>query len=403
MRMNFSNCFPERWILILLFLLQGLTLGHAASLLGPELDEQRAAGFNALFNMKYDEAISHFEAMRNAAPDEPAGDLYEANAIWLKYLASLRRLQSNVYNRNNAFFDDKANDAVDPKVDAEFQEHLERGIELAEHLLDANKKSKKGLYYLGVGKNIQAGYEATVKRSFFSALRNGSKGVSLHRDLLEIDPSFTDAYLAVGMYEYVVGSLPLAVKIVVFFGGVHGSKKDGLKMLETVAEKGDYGKHEARTLLVMLYDREKRFEDSLRILDQLTVSFPENFLFRLEKASTLAQLSHLKASSDVFEELLRDEAAMKYMPDLIHYQYADTLMRGKLWNHAKEHYIAAYEAKEAPASLRTMAHLGAGKCLDALGERAAALAEYAIVMKQKKALDAQDQAGAYIKNPFTGS
>ena len=351
--------------------------------------------------MRYKEAREQFETLERMAPEEPAGPIYLANAVWLSYLASLRRLQTNIYNRNNAFFDEKANDPVDPKIDAEFHRHLDRGMDLAQKLLKANKKDKKGLYFLGIARNILAGYEATVKRSFFSALRNGSKGVGLHRDLLEIDPSFTDAYLSVGMYEYVVGSLPLAVKIVVFLGGVHGSKKDGLKMLEDGARNGNYARDEARTLLVMLYKREERMDDALKMLEELTASYPDNSLFLLERASTLADLSHLKQSSEAFDALLNNEAAMNYMADLIHYQYAEALVRGELWKKAHEQYVAAFETEKAPASLKTMAHLGAGKCLDALGEREAALAEYRIVLKQKEAFDAQDQASDYIKKPFS--
>lgn len=397
MRMSFWNCF--RNFLILLLMSCGLSL-HAQGLLTPELEQLRAAGFDALFNMDYEGALQNFEAMQKAAPAEPAGPIYTANAIWLKYLASLRRLQTNVYNRNNSFFDEKANDSVDPKVDAEFSKQLTRGVDLAENLLNKDKKNKTGLYYLGIAKNIQAGYEATVKRSFFAALRNGSKGVGLHRDLLKIDPNFIDANLSVGMYEYVVGSLPLAVKIVVFLGGVHGSKNDGLQMLENVAENGIYGKHEARTLLVMLYNREKRLDDALRMLDELSNSFPRNSLFKLERASTLAQNSHLKASAEAFDQLLADEAAMKYMADLIHYQYAEALMSGRLWKRAREQYTAAYQSESAPASLKTMAHLGAGKCLDADGQHEAAVVEYQFVLKQRKIFDAQDQAKEYLKKPY---
>ena len=398
--MNCWNCSRKAAIAILLALFFPAA-AYTGDLLTPELESLRTAGFSALFNMQYEEAKKQFEEMERVAPDEPAGPIYLANAIWLGHLASLRRLQTNVYNRNNSFFDEKANDAVDPGVDAEFSKHIQRGMNLAEKRLKADKKDREGLYYLGIAKNISAGYEATVKRSFFAALRNGSKGVGLHRDLTKIDPSIKDAYLSVGMYEYVVGSLPLAVKILVFFGGVHGSKSEGLRMLEDVAKNGNYARDEARTLLVMLYNREKRIEDALKVLDELTASYPGNSLFRLERAMTLAQLSQLKASSEAFDALMNDEAAMKYMPDLIHYQYAEALASGRLWNRAHEQYMAAYESEGAPAGLKTMAHLGAGKCLDAQGQRQAALIEYNTVLKRKKAFDAQDQASDYIKNPYS--
>ena len=48
-------------------------------------------------------------------PDHPAGYIYMGNAIWLNYLADLRRLQTNVYNKNDAFFDTRQEDKADAK------------------------------------------------------------------------------------------------------------------------------------------------------------------------------------------------------------------------------------------------------------------------------------------------
>src|SRR5262245_39562093 len=120
MQKSFSNCFRSalRGILSVAFFLIAGQL-YAASLLNPEMQQLRDKGFNALFNMKYDEARSFFEQMQTHDPNDPAGHIYMANAIWLGHLASLRRLQTNVYNRDDSFFDEKANDEVDPKVDAE--------------------------------------------------------------------------------------------------------------------------------------------------------------------------------------------------------------------------------------------------------------------------------------------
>jgi len=47
-----------------------------------------------------------------------------------------------------------------------------------------------------------------------------------------------------------------------------------------------------------------------------------------------------------------------------------------------------------------MAHLEAGKCLDALGKREQAIQEYKLVLKEKETLDSHDQAKRYLKKPF---
>jgi tetratricopeptide (TPR) repeat protein len=290
---------------------------------------------------------------------------------------------------------------VDPKVDKAFREKIDRGILLCESRLKKNKNDISSLYYLGIARNILAGYEATVKRSFFPALRNGSKGVGHHREVMEKEPDLIDAQLSVGMYNYVVGSLPLAVKILAFIGGFRGSKKDGIAMLEHVAKEGNFAKDESKVLLVMLYNREKRTKDAFKMLNELVESYPSNYLFRLEKAMTLSQLEQFQQSDQEFKRILQDPVASGKIPDLIHYQYATMLADAGRWQESYDHYVSAFQSEKAPPALITLAHLNAGKTLDAQGKREQAIAEYQLVLKRKDVFDSHDRAKDLLKKPFS--
>lgn len=371
--------------------------------LSPAMNDLRVEAFHALFSMDYAKARLEFEQMIALEPKHPAGYVYLANAIWLNYLASLRRLQTNIYNKGDSFYKDSKDEEVDPSVDRAFRENIDKAVLHAEAQLAANKNSVEALYYLGLAKNISAGYEATVKRSFFSALRNGSKGVALHREVLKEDPNFTDAALSVGMYEYITGTLPWGVKILAFLGGVHGSKKEGLQLLEKVYHQGNYARDEAGTVLLMLYNRENRLEDCLKLLNELSAKYPDNFFFALEKAGTLSQLKRYNESNREFENLLHNSAAMAYMSDLIHFQYAESLVRADSWEKALGQYDAAANSPTAPQTLITVANLEAGQCLDVLGKRDAAKAKYELVLKRKDFMDSRDLAEKYLKKPFRPS
>jgi hypothetical protein len=61
--------------------------------------------------------------------------------------------------------------------------------------------------------------------------------VDHHREVLKLDPKYVDAQITIGLYEYVVGSLPLPVKILAGATGYRGSKKRGLALLEQVAKE----------------------------------------------------------------------------------------------------------------------------------------------------------------------
>ena len=367
------------------------------------MDDLRVEAFHALFNMNYTKARSDFEQMIALEPKHPAGYVYLANAIWLNYLASLRRLQTNIYNKGTSFYKDAKDEEVDPSVDRAFRENIDKAVLHAEAQLAANKNNVEALYYLGLAKNISAGYEATVMRSFFSALRNGSKGVALHREVLKEDPNFTDAALSIGMYEYITGTLPWGVKILAFLGGVHGSKKEGLQLLEKVYHQGNYARDEAAVVLLMLYNRENRLEDCLNLLNELSAKYPGNFFYPLEKAGTFSQLKRYQESNREFENLLQNSAAMAYMSDLIHFQYAESLVRAGSWEKALTQYDAAAKSPTAPQTLVTVANLEAGQCLDVLGKRDDAKAKYELVLKRKDFMDSRDLAEKYLKSPFRPS
>jgi len=381
-------------------LLMGSSLHAGSSALTPQLEQLRSEGFDALYNMRYEEAKAKFLQMTKLDAGHPAGYIYTAGSIWLNYLFKLRRLQTSLYNRNDAFFTKTVRE-LDPVVDKEFQDTMAQGIQLCESRIKSNKNDIHALYYLGVAKGAYAGYETTVRRSFFSSLRNGAVAVDLHRSVLKKDPHFIDANLSIGLYDYVVGSLPLAVKVLVFLGGVRGSKKDGLLKLEKVVKEGQYARDEAAVILILLYDREKRLEDSLKLLQTLSAKYPGNSVFRLETGRTLARLHRSQESLQHFEILLQDQSAMNYIPDLIHYQYAAALFESKAWDRAYFHFVSAASHPKAPESLVTMARLDVGRCLDAMGKHQLAQAEYQFVLRRPEAFDAHDLAKTYMKRPFT--
>ncbi|MFN7931151.1 MAG: hypothetical protein U0Y68_25130 [Blastocatellia bacterium] len=43
-------------------------------------------------------------------------------------------------------------------------------------------------------------------------MRNGSKGIDAHQQVLKLKPDYYDAFLSVGLYDYVIGNLPFPSK-----------------------------------------------------------------------------------------------------------------------------------------------------------------------------------------------
>jgi tetratricopeptide (TPR) repeat protein len=267
----------------LLFLLLLVTTVSAQTT--PELNKLRADGYNALLNLDYNDARRTFQKMSDLEPDNPAGAESFALSLWLEQLNRTWAAKSTLYT-DEADTRDKRK--VDPREVAEFHKWTRRVKQLSTARLRQDPHDVVALYFLGAAEGLEAAYSAAVERKYMAALRTGSDAVDHHRKVLELSPKFIDAELTIGLQDYVIGSLPLPVKMLAGTFGVHGSKKRGLKELEQVARDGQWGRDIARFLLVDLYKREQRWDDAIATTRDLSTRYPRNYLFKLQLADALA-------------------------------------------------------------------------------------------------------------------
>jgi tetratricopeptide (TPR) repeat protein len=368
--------------------------------------ELRREGTEALYNMDYVTARDKFEEVKKRIPQHPAGDLYIATVIWLEHLNKSRRLQTSLYKNESSFYAgaDKAKeetegDAVDPAVDRAFRDRMAQAKTKALSLVARDKNDADAQYFLGAYYGVMAGYEASTARKFYSAMRNGSRSVDAHEKTLKLNPNYYDAYLTIGMYDYIVGSLPFFIKSLAAIVGHRGNKQRGITRLKGVVEKETATSDDARVMLLAIYQNEKRYEDALALLDQLSGKYPRSYLIRLERAYTLVSLKRADDAYAAFEELLKDPAAAPAV-DLIHYQYAEALASNKDYKRSAEHFLEVPKSNGADANLATLALLRTAQIYDLAGQRSDAVAQYKAVLSRPNVYDTREQAEKGLKQPF---
>lgn len=378
----------------------------AGAALMPEVIELRRAGNAALYNIDYETARQKFEEIRKLQPQHPAGDIYLATVVWLEHLNKSRRLQTSLYRDESSFYagadkakEENEGDQVDAAVDRAFRDRMAQAKTKALALVARNKNDADAQYFLGAYYGVMAAYEASVTRKFFAAMRNGSRGVDAHEKVLKLKPDYYDAYLSVGMYDYITGNLPFMYKALATLAGVRGNKKRGIERLQTIVEKDAATADDARVMLLAIYQNEKRHEDALAILQQLTAKYPASYLLKLETASTFVTLKKSKEAFAAFDDLLKDPAAAGAI-DLVHYQYAEALALNKEHKQAAEHFLAVPKAKGADAGLATLALLRAAQVYDLAGQRNEAVAQYKAVLARPNVYDTREQAERGLKQPF---
>src|SRR5258708_18771283 len=276
------------WILAVSLLAQGQQQA-TPWLTEPErakFEALRIAGAEALFNLDYERARKSCKEMAVAFPNYPAGPQFLADSLWVETLYQTGRLQSSLYGSDDTFYS-TSDDKADPKVVDQFRNLTRQARLLAEARLKQFPRDPEALYFLGATEGLKASFEEAVERRHFAALKDGSDAVDRHREVIKLDPNYHDAEITIGLYDYTVGALPLPVKLIAGVAGFRGSKKRGLATLERVAREGHWVHDEAKTLLIVLYTREKRFAEAAAICNQPARKYPRNYLYRLEAADAL--------------------------------------------------------------------------------------------------------------------
>ncbi|HUS12127.1 MAG TPA: tetratricopeptide repeat protein [Pyrinomonadaceae bacterium] len=380
-----------------------------------KLDSLRKSGVEALYNLDYEQAQKDFKEIVRLYPNHPAGPQLLAARVWIKTLYESRRLQSSLYSSES--FYSSGDDKVDQKIISEFRNLTREAKRLADLRLKRNPKDVEALYWLGAEEALKASFEEAVERRHYAALRDGNDSVGHHREVLKIDPNFIDVGITIGLYEYAVGSLPLPIKVMAGITGFRGSKKKGLAMIERVASEGNWARDDARTLLIVLYTREKRYPEALAHARELTAKYPRNYLFRLEAADALVSQAEVERKNEnidaavkaereafaTFENLLHDRAVRDTVSralDLVHFKYGEVLLTAGEGERAARAFLAATKVERAEPTLVTMAHLYAARAFDLAGKREDALSQYREVLTRPDIYAAHEEAKKGLRQPF---
>lgn len=375
-------------------------------------EDLRKEGFEALYNLDYDGANRRFKEIARLFPDHPAGPQFLAAALWAQTLNGSRRLQASLYSSDSFYA--KTEDKVDQRTVEQFRELTRTAKQLAEARLKRDPRDVEALYFLGAAEGLRAAFAAAVQRSFKAALGDGSRCVDRHRQVLKLDPGYHDAELTIGLYDYTVGSLPLPVKLLVSIGGVRGSKKRGLETLVRVTKEGQWARDDARSLLLVIYKREKRFDDALAVSRELSEKYPRNYLIKLESADALISKATVERRENrpdvattaereafaIYDALLLRERTAAPAYDLIHFQYGEALLLAGQTERAAREFLAVTKLNGAEQGLVTMAHLRAAQTLDLTSRRDEALARYRIVLSRPDVYNAHEEAKRGLREPY---
>ena len=252
----------------------------------PESEALRAKAANHTYNLEHDMALADFRQAVAADPQDAGAYRGLASSLWLGI----------TFRRGNMTVDDylgrpnkpNANPLPNPPPDsaAGFRDAIERAITIARLRIARNPKDADAHYQLGAAVGLRASYTATVEGSVLGAFRSAREAYEEEEMVLALQPQRKDAGLIVGTYRYIVATLALPLRVVAYVAGFGGGKEKGIKQIEDAVTYGGDNQTEARFALILLYNREKRYDDALKQLAALRERYPRNRLVWLESGST---------------------------------------------------------------------------------------------------------------------
>ncbi len=266
-------------------------------------DEAVATATECIRNLEYAESkeqLRHF-----LATDSKNLRAWNYLAIAILYEEMFKRgvLESRVYGQGGDVFK-PSKVAVTPEFQQELLGTLDKAQALAEDRLKSDNSDQEAMYWAGVTHGTRGTYHFALRKEYKPALHEATEAYNYHRDLLKQNPNYVDAYLIVGMNNYVVGSLPWYIKVLAALTGRHGNRAQGLQQMKRAEQEGHYAREDARLMLAVVYQREKRYAEALTLYQEMAHSYPRNYLLQDEVGALFGLINDWRSAASTYDSML---------------------------------------------------------------------------------------------------
>ena len=280
------------YILRVFAVIAGLTLlsGSAARAENPPAANPFALGptgldrgFYDMYDLDFAQAHHEFAIWMQVHPADPMGPVSDAAAYLFTEFARLGILDIDLFSDDNNF-ENRNKNAPDPAIKVAFKRQLDRANQLADAVLAASPHDARALFVKTLANGLHADYAQMIEKRDFAGLRYTKAASKYAGRLLAVAPQEYDAYLAIGLENYILGLNPAPVRWFLKLTGAQTNVVLGKKDMNLAASKGHYLAPFARLLLAVAALRDKDKIKARQILDSLAAEFPNNPLYARQLA-----------------------------------------------------------------------------------------------------------------------
>jgi len=364
------------------------------------------AAFIASYNLDHDLALSR--ARQAVALDPESSRVHRglASIIWLRQVFERGTMTVDHY-LGSISTSKLLLPAPDPELTDEFKGALARAIALAERRLRDRPQDVDALFDAGAAYGLQASHLASIEGGITGAFRAARRAFDTQSEVLRRDASRAPAGLIVGAYRYLVASQPWFVRFFAYLAGFPGDKEKALALIEE-ASHDPLSRVEAKTALIIIYSRESRHTEAMRLARELNLELPRNRLFLLEEGAAAIRAGR---SAEAEAVLTRGLAAFEAdARPKIRSEHAIWLYKRGLARLNQNHPAGALPDLTRALTLRPAAwvegriHVAIGKLADLAGRRADAIAAYTkgrAKCGEESDTTCLNEARQFLRQPFS--
>ena len=251
--------------------------------------------------MELDQAAEAYRQLVAVDPENPDYWTSLAHVYLFQQIQRAGRFDNDIYSAAASVA--PVQGGPDPRLAQSMWEALGKARAICEKRLAANASDVDANYFMGVSFALESNYQISVTRKFMDALSPATKAKDYHLKVLQIDPNNHDVNLVIGTYEYGIGSIPFAFRWIARMAGHHGSKENGMKLIADAMVNGKRGPAAPLIMLAYIHNREKQFDYSRQMLEQLSRFYPRNSFYELQVANSMQRQGDLRGAAEMYRRV----------------------------------------------------------------------------------------------------
>jgi hypothetical protein len=236
-------------------------------------------GYRHMYNREFELAHRSFADWQALHPDDAFAPASDAAAYLFSEFDRLHILQSEFFTHDQHFITDHKL-TPDPALKGKFEAALARARALARRSPGDPDAMLANLLATG----LHSDYLALIEKHYAASFQEMKQARLAAEQLLAAHPDRCDAWVAIGVENYMLSVKPAPVRWLLRLAGGETDRALGIQKLKLAAQKGHYLAPFARLLLAVAALRDRDVPQARDILENLAREYPRNTLYTQELA-----------------------------------------------------------------------------------------------------------------------